>query len=85
MDHSSGAAQLFDNLCILAEYQLECSNLLSEASDVVAKRRDKKYWDKIAAPDEDDTLSDQDLSFKDMKSISDQKGRKRLKKVTIKI
>ena len=42
--------ELFDNLGILGEYQLEYTNLLSVASDLVAKRRAKKYGDKIAVP-----------------------------------
>ncbi|MDB3911055.1 hypothetical protein N9381_04505 [Paracoccaceae bacterium] len=77
--------ELFDNLGILGEYQLKYTNLLSVASDVVAKRRAKKYGDKIAAPDEDDTASYRDWEFKEIKSMSNWKGTKRLKKVEIKI
>ena len=77
--------ELFDNLGILGEYQLEYTNLLSVASDVVAQRRSKKYGDKIAAPDDDDTVSYRDWNFQEMKSVSNRKGRKRLKKVEIKI
>ena len=83
--YENNFTELFDNLGILGEYQLEYTNLLSVASDVVAKRRAKKYGDKIAAPDEDDTASYRDWEFKGMKSMSDRKGRKRLKKVEIKI
>ena len=60
-------------------------NLISVAYDAVAQRRDKKYGDKISAPDEDDTASDQDWNFKEMKSTSNCKGKKRLKNVAIKI
>ena len=77
--------ELFDNLGILGEYQLESASLFGTASDVVAKRRSKKYGDKIAAPDEDDTASYRDWEFKGMKSMSNRKGRKRLKNVEIKI
>ena len=83
--YENNFTELFDNLGILGEYQLEYTNLLSVASDVVAKRRAKKYGDKIAVPDEDDTASYRDWEFKGMKSMSDRKGRKRLKKVEIKI
>ena len=69
----------------MGEYQLEYTNLLSVASDVVAQRRSKKYGDKIAAPDDDDTVSYRDWNFQEMKSVSNRKGRKRLKKVEIKI
>ena len=62
--HENNFTELFDNLGILGEYQLECTNLLSEASDVVAQKRNKKYGDKIAVPDEDDSVSDRDWSFK---------------------
>ena len=77
--------ELFDNLGILGEYQLESANLFGAASDVVAKRRSKKYGDKIAAPDEGDTESYRDWEVKEIKSMSNWKGRKRLKKVEIKI
>ena len=77
--------ELFDNLGILGEYQIESANLLGAASDAVAQRRAKKYGDKIAAPDESDTASYRDWEFKGMKSMSNRKGRKRLKKVEIKI
>ena len=83
--HENNFTELFDNLGILGEYQSESANLLGAASDVVAKRRAKKYGDKIAAPDEDDTASYRDWEFKGMKSMSDRKGRKRLKNVAIKI
>ena len=83
--YENNFTELFDNLGILGEYQLKYTNLLSVASDVVAKRRAKKYGDKIAAPDEDDTASYRDWEFKGMKSMSNRKGRKRLKKVAIKI
>ena len=77
--------ELFDNLGILGEYQLESANLFGAASDAVVQRRSKKYGDKIAAPDDDDTASDRDWNFQEMKSMSNRKGRKRLKKVEIKI
>jgi hypothetical protein len=83
--YENNFTELFDNLGILGEYQLEYTNLLSVASDVVAKRRAKKYGNKIAVPDEDDTASYRDWEFKGMKSMSNRKGRKRLKKVAIKI
>ena len=83
--HENNFTELFDNLGILGEYQSESANLLGAASDVVAKRRAKKYGDKIAVPDEDDTASYRDWEFKGMKSMSNRKGRKRLKKVEIKI
>ncbi len=83
--HENSFTELFDNLGILGEYQLEASNLLSVASDAVARRRAKKYGDKISMPDEDDTASDRDWNFTEMKSLSDRKGRKRLKKVAIKM
>ena len=83
--YENNFTELFDNLGILGEYQLEYTNLLSVASDVVAKRRAKKYGDKIAVPDEDDTVSYRDWEFKEIKSMSNRKGRKRLKKVEIKI
>jgi hypothetical protein len=83
--HENNFTELFDNLGILGEYQLESANLLGAASDVVAQRRAKKYGDKISMPDEDDTASDRDWNFKEMKSMSDRKGRKRLKNVEIKI
>ena len=83
--YENNFTELFDNLGIFGEYQLKYNNLLSVASDVVAKRRAKKYGDKIAAPDEDDTASYRDWEFKGMKSMSNRKGRKRLKKVEIKI
>ena len=83
--HENNFTELFDNLGILGEYQLKCTNLLSVASDAVAQRRARKYGVKISAPDEGDTVSGQDWSFKDMKSMSNRKGRKRLKKVEIKI
>lgn len=82
--YENNFTELFDNLGILGEYQLEYTNLLSVASDVVAKRRAKKCGDKIAVPDEDDTASYRDWEFKGMKSMSNRKGRKRLKKVEIK-
>jgi hypothetical protein len=83
--HENNFTELFDNLGILGEYQLEYTNLLSVASDVVAQRRSKKYGDKIAAPDEGDTASYRDWEFKEIKSKSNWKGTKRLKKVEIKI
>ncbi|MDC0431803.1 hypothetical protein OAL97_04825 [Paracoccaceae bacterium] len=83
--HENNFTELFDNLGILGEYQSESANLLGTASDVVAKRRSKKYGDKIAVPDEDDTASDRDWEFKEIKSMSNRKGRKRLKNVEIKI
>jgi hypothetical protein len=83
--YENNFTELFDNLGILGEYQLEYTNLLNAAFDVVAKRRAKKYGDKIAAPDEDDTASYRDWEFKGMKSMSNRKGRKRLKNVAIKI
>ena len=82
--YENNFTELFDNLGILVEYQSESANLLGTASDVVAKRRSKKYGDKIAAPDEDDTASYRDWEFKGMKSVSNRKGRKRLKNVAIK-
>ena len=83
--HDYNFTELFDNLGVLGEYQLESANLFGAASDVVAQRRAKKYGDKIAAPDEDDTVSYRDWEFKGMKSMSNRKGRKRLGKVEIKI
>ena len=83
--HENNFTELFDNLGILDEYTSESSNLLNAAFDIVAKRRAKKYGDKIAAPDEDDTASDRDWNFQEMKSMSNRKGRKRLRKVEIKI
>ena len=83
--YENNFTELFDKLGILGEYQSESANLLGTASDVVAKRRSKKYGGKIAAPDEDDTASYRDWEFKGMKSMSNRKGRKRLKKVEIKI
>ena len=83
--YENNFTELFDNLGILGEYQLEYNNLLSVASDVVAKRRAKKYGDKIVVPEEDDKASDRDWNFQEMKSMSDRKGRKRLKNVEIKI
>ena len=83
--HENNFTELFDNLGILGEYQSESANLLGTASDVVAKRRSKKYGDKIAAPDEGDTASYRDWEFKEMKSMSNRKGKKQLKKVEIKI
>ena len=83
--HENNFTELFDNLGILGEYQLECTNFISAASDVVAQKRAKKYGDKITVPDDDDTASDQDWNFKEMKSMSNRKGRNRLKKVEIKI
>ena len=74
--YENNFTELFDNLGILGEYQSESANLLSVASDVVAKRRAKKYGDKITAPDEDDTASYRDWEFKGMKSMSNRKGRK---------
>ena len=82
--YENNFTELFDNLGILGEYQSESANLLGTASDVVAKRRSKKYGDKIAAADEDDTASDRDWNFTEMKSVSNRKGRKRLKNVAIK-
>ena len=79
------STELFDNLRILGEYQLESANLFGAASDVVAHRRAKRYGDKIAVPDDDETVSDRDLNFKEIKSMSNRKGRKRLRKVEIKI
>ena len=64
------STELFDNLRILGEYQLESANLFGAASDVVAQRRAKKYGDKITVPDDDDTVSDRDWSFQEMKSMS---------------
>ena len=83
--YENNFTELFDNLGILREYQIESANLLGAASDVVAKRRSKKYGDKIAAPDEGDTESYRDWEVKEIKSMSNWKGRKRLKKVEIKI
>ena len=83
--YENNFTELFDNLGILGEYQLESANLLGTASDVVAKRRAKKYGDKIVVPDEDDTASYRDWNFKEMKSMRNWKSRKRLKKVEIKI
>ena len=82
--YENNFTELFDNLGILGEYQLESANLFGAASDAVAQRRAKKYGDKIAAPDEDDTASYRDWEFKGMKSMSNRKGRKRLKNVAIK-
>ena len=82
--YENNFTELFDNLGIMGEYQSESANFLGTASDAVAKRRSKKYGDKIAAPDEDDTASYRDWEFKGMKSMSNRKGRKRLKKVAIK-
>jgi len=83
--HENNFTELFDNLGILGEYQSESANLFGTASDVVAKRRSKKYGDKIAAPDEGDTEYYRDWEVKEIKSMSNWKGRKRLKKVEIKI
>ena len=83
--HENNFTELFDNLGILGEYQLESASLFGAASDAIAQRRAKKYGDKIAAPDEDDTASDRDWNFKEMKSMSNRKGRKRLKNFAIKI
>ena len=83
--YENNFTDLFDNLGILGEYQSESANLLGTASDVVAKRRSKKYGDKIAAADEGDTESYRDWEVKEIKSMSNWKGRKRLKKVEIKI
>ena len=83
--YENNFTELFDNLGILGDYQLESAHLLGTASDVVAQRRAKKYGDKIAVPDDDDTVSDRDWNFQEMKSMSNRKGRKRLKKVEIKI
>ena len=83
--YENNFTELFDNLGILGEYQLESANLFGAASDAVVQRRSKKYGDKIAAPDDDDTASDRDWNFKEMKSMSNRKGRKRLKNVEIKI
>ena len=83
--YENNFTELFDNLGILGEYQLESANLFGAASDAVAQRRAKKYGDKIAAPDDDDTASDRDWNFQEMKSMSNRKGRKRLKNVEIKI
>ena len=83
--YENNFTELFDNLGLLGEYQLESANLFGAASDVVAKRRSKKYGDKIAAPDEGDTETYRDWEVKERKSMSNWKGRKRLKKVEIKI
>ena len=83
--YENNFTELFDNLGILGEYQLESANLFGTASDAVAQRRAKKYGDKIAVPDDDDTVSDRDWNFQEMKSMSNRKGRKRLKNVAIKI
>ena len=83
--YENNFTELFDNLGILGEYQSESAHLLGTASDVVAKRRSKKYGDKIVVPGGDDTASYRDWEFKGMKSMSNRKGRKRLKKVEIKI
>ena len=83
--YENNFTDLFDNLGILGEYQSESANLLGTASDVVAKRRSKKYGDKIAAADEGDTEFYRDWEVKEIKSMSNWKGRKRLKKVEIKI
>ena len=82
--YENNFTELFDNLGILGEYQSESANLLGTASDVVAKRRAKKYEDKITVADDDDTVSDRDWSFQEMKSMSNRNGRKRLKNVAIK-
>jgi len=82
--YENNFTELFDNLGILGEYQLESANLFGAASDVVAKRRAKKYGDKISMPEEDDTASDRYWNFQEMKSMSNRKGRKRLKNVAIK-
>ena len=82
--YENNFTELFDNLGILGEYQLESANLFGAASDVVAKRRSKKYGDKIAAPDEDDIAPYRDWDFEEIKSMSNRKGRKQLKKVEIK-
>jgi hypothetical protein len=50
-----------------------------------SQKRAKKYEDKIAVPDEDDTASDQDWNFKAIESMSNRKGKNRLKNVEIKI
>ena len=83
--YENNFTELFDNLGVLGEYQLKYTNLLGTASDLVAKRRAKKYGDKIAVPDEDVTASYRDWEYKEMKSMSNRKGRKRLKNVEIKI
>ena len=83
--YENNFTELFDNLGILGEYQLESANLFGAASDAVAQRRAKKYGDKISIPEEDDSASDRDWNFQEMKSMSNQKGRKQLKKVEIKI
>ena len=83
--YENNFTELFDNLGILGEYQLESANLFGAASDAVAQRRAKKYGDKISIPEEDDSASDRDWNFQEMKSMSNRKGRKRLKKVEIKI
>ena len=83
--YENNFTELFDNLGILGEYQIESANLFGAASDAVVQRRSKKYGDKIAAPDEGDTESYRDWEVKEIKSMSNWKGRKRLKKVEIKI
>ena len=49
--YENNFTELFDNRGILKEYQLDYTNLLSVASDLVAHRRAKKYGDKISTPD----------------------------------
>ncbi|MDG1258912.1 MAG: hypothetical protein P8O08_16050, partial [Paracoccaceae bacterium] len=66
--------ELFGNLGILGENQLESANLLGTASNVVLQRRAKTCGDKISMPDEDDTTSDRDCNFNEVKSMSTRKA-----------
>ena len=83
--YENNFTELFDNLGILGEYTFESANLFGAASDVVAKRRSKSM--EIKLPRLMTMIRHLIVtgSFQEMKSMSNRKGRKRLKNVAIKI
>ena len=75
---------LFDNLGILSEYKAEHDKLFGMASEIVEKRRQKRYGDKIAVSEASEPKIDQETDFEEIKRMIERRKRKKLGNVDIK-
>lgn len=74
---------LFENIGIYSEFEANINNLQHQAQNEVDKKRDKRYKNKIATPDEEYTASvAQDLE-KSIKAVN--KNKKRIGRAEIKL
>ena len=76
---------LFDNLGILSEYEAEHNKLFNMASEIVEKKRQKRYGDKIAVSEASESTIDQDSDFQEIKRMIDRRKRKKLGNVNIRL